>query len=90
MISQLERPSRPATIARHSIKASGNSPRPTALCRIAEKEGGVARGIARRAARRARMIMAMQAAYQRAAAPDARRAEMPQGGMIRDNANAPM
>lgn len=50
----------------------------------------MARDIARRAARRARMIMAMQAAYQRAAAPDARRAEMPQGGMIRDNANAPM
>lgn len=39
MISQFERPSRPTTIARHSIKASGNSSRHTALCRMAEKEG---------------------------------------------------
>ena len=50
----------------------------------------MARGIARPAARRARMIMAIRTAYQRAAAPDARRAEMPQGGMIRDDANAPV
>lgn len=50
----------------------------------------MARGIARRAARCARMIMAMRTAYQRAAAHQARGYEMPQGGMIRDDANAPV
>ena len=54
--------------SQQDTKIETNTPRHPALRRITEREGIVARGIARRAARRARMIMAIRAAYQRAAA----------------------
>ena len=68
-------------------KHRSKSPRPSALRRITKREGMVAHCIERPAARRARLIMAMQAACKRAAAPGARGYEMPLKRHFRDSSN---